>query len=91
MTKIYEVRVDRQPRKIIRKLPKDLGARIYRAMAALVTVPRPTGCKKLKGQDDLYRIRVGGWRITYAILDDQLVILVVEVSPRGGAYRSLTR
>jgi len=87
----YEVRLKRQPRNIIRRLPKDLRTRIYRAFAELAINPRPFGYKKLKGHDDLYRIRVGDWRITYAIIEDELIILVAEVSPRGGAYRGLAR
>jgi len=86
----YEIQIKRQPEKVIRKLPRDLAARIDRAILALAANPRPTDCKKLKGHDHLYRIRVGDWRISYAILDDRLIILVLEVAPRGDAYRNLT-
>lgn len=37
----------------------------------------------------IVRIPVGDWRMSYAIYDDRLLILVVEVSPRGDAYRNL--
>jgi mRNA-degrading endonuclease RelE of RelBE toxin-antitoxin system len=37
------------------------------------------------GYDNLYRIRVGDWRISCAIEDDDLVILVIEIAPRGNA------
>lgn len=87
---IYEIQITRQPEKVIRKLPRDLAARIDRAILALAAEPRPAGCKKLRGFDDLYRIRVGDWRITYAIVDNRLVVLSLEVSPRGGAYRGLS-
>ena len=86
----YEIRIKRQPEKVIRKLPRDLAARIDRAILALATDPRPIGCKKFKGHDRLYRIRVGDWRISYAIMDDRLIILVLEVAPRGDAYRDLS-
>ncbi|MCH8290889.1 type II toxin-antitoxin system RelE/ParE family toxin [Candidatus Poribacteria bacterium] len=41
------------------------------------------------GYENLYRIRVGEWRISYAIEDDKLIILILEIAPRGSAYRNL--
>ena len=73
----------------MRRLPKDLLRRITAALRALAEDPRPLHCLKLTGHDKLWRIRVEGWRVTYAIEDDELIILVVEVSPRVGAYRNL--
>lgn len=83
----YTVLLDRQPQKILRRLPRDLLARIDRAIRTLADEPRPAGCKKLAGHDTLYRVRVGEWRICYAVEDEQLIVLVVEVAPRGAAYR----
>lgn len=45
--------------------------------------------KKLSGHDDLYRLRVGAYRIAYLIDDGKLVILVVEVGHRRDIYRRL--
>lgn len=42
--------------------------------------------KKLQGREG-YRLRVGKWRVLYEIRDDQLIILVVDIGPRGGIYR----
>jgi mRNA interferase RelE/StbE len=84
----WRIVVEREPRRVLRRLSKDLLQRIRAAIRALADDPRPRGCIKLTGHD-LWRIRVGDWRITYAIKDDQLIILVVEISPRGGAYRHL--
>jgi mRNA interferase RelE/StbE len=85
----FEVIITRQPQKILRKLPKDLLRRIDRALQNLAADPRPVGCKKLIGYDNLYRIREGDWRISYAVEDDRLIVLVLEISPRSGAYRNL--
>ena len=62
---------------------------IHRVIRDLANDPRPEGVKKLTGVDNLYRIRVGDWRVIYAIEDDRLIVLVLEISPRGGAYRDL--
>jgi mRNA interferase RelE/StbE len=85
----YKILVSKEARKVLQKLPKNLLVRIGKAIDGLAGNPRPEGCKKLEGYDNLYRIRVGDWRISYAIEDDQLIVLVIEVAPRGGAYRKL--
>jgi mRNA interferase RelE/StbE len=56
-------------------------------MLDLAENPRPEGCKKLEGHENLYCIRVGDWRISYALEKERLMILVIEVAPRGGAYQ----
>ena len=38
--------------------------------------------------ENLYRIRVGEWRILYAIEEDRLVVLILEVVLRNQAYRT---
>ena len=56
-------------------------------MDALAANPRPKGVKKLSGPDDLYRIRVGDYRIVYQIHDDRLIVLVVRIGHRKDVYR----
>mgnify|MGYP001580816136 FL=1 len=56
-------------------------------MDALAATPRPKGVKKLTGTDDLYRIRVGDYRIVYQIHDDRLIVLVVRIGHRRDVYR----
>jgi mRNA interferase RelE/StbE len=85
----YQILIRKEARKILSRLPKKLLARISNAIDGLAGNPRPEGCKKLEGYANLYRMRVGDWRISYAIEDDQLIVLVIEVAPRGGAYRKL--
>ena len=85
----WQITLARQPQKVLRKLPKELLQRIDIQFAVLAKNPRPAGCKKLSGFDNLYRVRVGDWRISYAIEEQQLVILVLEIAPRGDAYRNL--
>ena len=84
----WTVIVERQPEKLLHRLPRDLVQRLDAAIMGLAEDPRPPGCKQLKGHA-LYRVRVGDWRIIYAIEDDKLIVLIVEIAPRGGAYRNL--
>jgi len=85
----WQVIIHRKAERVLKHLDGDMLERIRRAIRGLATEPRPLGHKKLTGYENLYRIRVGDWRIIYAIEDDQLIILVLEISPRGGAYRNL--
>jgi mRNA interferase RelE/StbE len=84
--KIHQVR---QVERVLSKLPDDLVGRIDAAIWDLARNPWPQGCRKLTGikQDNLYRIRVGDWRISYAIEKDERLVVILEVAPRGGAYR----
>lgn len=61
--------------------------RIAAAIDQLMVDPRPFGVKKLAGDDELWRVRVGRHRIIYQIEDDQLLILVVRIRDRKDAYR----
>lgn len=85
----WTIELARQPQKMLRRLPRDLLQRVDAAIRSLADDPRPPGCKKLVGRDNLYRVRVGEWRISYAVEDDRLLVLVLEVAPRGAAYRDL--
>ncbi|MEW6094554.1 MAG: type II toxin-antitoxin system RelE/ParE family toxin [Chloroflexota bacterium] len=83
----WQVIIHRKAEKILKRLDGDILDRIRRAIGGLATEPRPVGVKKLAGYDNLYRIRVGDWRIIYAIEDDRLIILVLGISTRGEVYR----
>jgi len=77
-----------QPRaaRQIDKLTPDVQRRILSALEKLKSEPRPMGYKKLKGQDELYRVRVMDYRIIYEIEDDRLCVLVVQVGHRSDIY-----
>jgi mRNA interferase RelE/StbE len=85
----YKIQIRKSAKKVLARLPQDLFRRLTAAISALAFDPRPMGYKKLAGEYDSYRIRVGDWRITYTIQDEILLVTVVEVAPRGGAYRNL--
>ena len=82
-------RVDLSPgaRRELRGLDSATRDRILRAIVKLETEPRPAGAKKLKGRDELWRIRVGDYRIVYEVRDRILVVLVVRIAHRREVYR----
>jgi mRNA interferase RelE/StbE len=71
------------------KLPQELKQRVAPAIEALRTDPRPPGVLRMAGRQDLWRIRVGVYRVVYTIEDDRLVVLVVRIGPRRDVYRGL--
>jgi mRNA interferase RelE/StbE len=85
----WKIVIHRKAEKALKHLNGATLERIRQAIRALKNDPRPQGYKKIVGYENLYRIRVGDWRIIYAIEDDQLIILVLEIGPRGGVYREL--
>lgn len=83
---VYQVLLSKAARKQLNTFPVFIHNKIIEDIAALVETPRPAGCKKLKGQKNTWRIRVGDYRIIYEIEDKQLRILVVAIGNRKDIY-----
>jgi len=49
--------------KELKKLSGQLTARMVPRLENLASNPRPSGCKKLRGGDEEWRIRVGDYRV----------------------------
>ncbi len=73
--------------KSLDKIPRNSRRRILDALEELADDPRPPGCVKLEGEDNLWRIRVGDYRIVYTIDEKKLMVLVVRVAHRKDVYR----
>jgi len=82
----HTVVITRSPQKALDRLEGDIYTRITRKLEELEDNPRPMGVEKLAGREDLYRVRVGNWRIVYAIQDPELIVLV-KVAHRREVYR----
>ncbi|HEY6339966.1 MAG TPA: type II toxin-antitoxin system RelE/ParE family toxin [Bryobacteraceae bacterium] len=67
-------------------MPAKVVARILAGIEHLAVVPRPAGCKKLKGGDKQWRIRVGDHRIAYEVDDRTRAVDVTRVAHRREAY-----
>jgi len=83
---MYELRLVRSARKELEALPDALLARVARQIDQLPAAPRPAGCKKLRGAADLWRVRVGDFRIIYHVDDRAHVIEVRAIRDRKDAY-----
>ncbi|MDE0268633.1 MAG: type II toxin-antitoxin system RelE/ParE family toxin [Acidimicrobiaceae bacterium] len=84
----YTVVIARRAIKSIARLQRKEQQRIRVAIDLLATEPRPPGSVALTGEESVYRVRVGDYRILYEIIDTRLVIQVIRVGHRRDVYRS---
>lgn len=84
----YTITFARSARKQLERLDSVWVQRIFPAIESLATNPRPSGCKKLKGYQNLWRIRVGDYRVVYSIDDHARLIDVSAVRHRSDVYRN---
>jgi mRNA interferase RelE/StbE len=71
----------------LKRLDRSVVPRIVEAVGQLARNPFPQGCRKLKGSDDSYRIRVGDYRVVYEIVTERLSIEIIRVRHRKDVYR----
>ncbi len=82
----YTVVLTQTAEKDLQKLPVVTIGKIINVLKSLEENPRPAGCKKLKGYKNLWRVRVGNYRIIYSIEDVVLLVDVREIGPRKDIY-----
>lgn len=81
--KTYRIRFEKAAQKFLDKQDKNQRLRLYRAIYKL---PEGTDIKKLKGHE-LYRLRIGNYRILYTI-DEQICVINIEnIDNRGDVYK----
>lgn len=83
----YKIEFAKQAAKQFKALPRQEQQRLKTKIDNLENDPRPSGVIKLSGEKDLYRIRVGNYRIIYSIQDTRLLILIVKIGHRKDVYR----
>lgn len=80
---MYQIILKKPAKKFIDRLPQNEKRRIVEAIERL---PGGTDVKRLQGHNDLYRLRVGDYRIIYTIDHGALVICIVAAGNRGQIY-----
>jgi mRNA interferase RelE/StbE len=83
----YTVEVAPAAGRQIRKLDREIQRRVLTCLEGLGADPRPPDSVKLHGPEDLYRVRVGDYRIIYEIFDRNLLVLVLKVGHRSQVYK----
>lgn len=87
MPPAYRVRIERSAERDLKKLSIEDLRRVASHIRALGDTPRPVGCRKLTGSEDEWRLRVGDYRIIYAVNDEAKVVQIMRVRHRREAYR----
>ncbi len=87
MTDSYSLLIKRSAEKELKKLPAGDLRRVVDRIRSLAQQPRPSGCEKLSGEDERYRIRQGDYRIVYGIDDADRVVEIVKIGHRREVYR----
>ena len=83
----YSLRFKSSAAKEFRNLSSEIKQRVGLAVEELSQKPRPNGVVKLQGDDKLYRIRVGDYRIVYEIDDPEKLIQITRIRHRSDVYK----
>ncbi|MDO4892473.1 MAG: type II toxin-antitoxin system RelE/ParE family toxin [Eubacteriales bacterium] len=78
----YRIEINKKAQKFIKSQPRNQQERL---LAAIYKLPEGD-VKALAGLKDVYRLRVGDYRVIYEIRNDILLITVVNVGNRGQVY-----
>lgn len=83
----FAIEISTSAAKSLTKLEKANRLRIVGAIELLGVDPRPPGAKMLRGgEHGRWRVRVGDYRVGYAVEDDHLIVLVLRVAHRREIY-----
>ena len=83
---MWTVVFSKQADKAMASLHPTIRKRVSDAIDDLLIDPfKARNIKRLKGSDRL-RIRVGGYRVVYELVNERLIVIVIDVGPRGGIY-----
>ncbi len=85
---MYQIEYTRDAARALKAMPRNVSLQIRGKIELLAVDPfaANNNVKKLLGRE-AYRLRVGDWRMIYEIEGGRLVIHVLTVAPRGGAYQ----
>lgn len=83
----YTVEIARRAIRSIAGLPRTEQRRVRAAIDLLADEPRPPNCIALAGEESVYRVRVGDYRILYEVIDARLIVHVIRVGHRRDVYR----
>ena len=83
----YRVEISRTAQAQLKRVPRDGQTRVVRAILALADEPFPKGSRKLSGYTDVFRIRIGQYRVIYSVANGKLIVIVLKIGHRKDIYR----
>ncbi len=82
---MYRIVIEKPALKFLLKQQLSQRERILRAINRL---PQEGDIKPMAGYQNLYRLRVGDYRVLYSIENDVLIVRVLQIGNRGDVYKS---
>ena len=82
----YSLEIKQSAQKELDALADRMFARVDAKILMLADNPRPPGCKKLRGYEDHWRIRIGDYRVVYILNDAARTITITHVAHRREVY-----
>lgn len=83
----YRIEILRSANKDVRKIDKRYIESIFNTVKSLSENPFPLNCKKIKGSESSYRIRIGDYRIIYEVESKQKMVTIYHIRHRKDAYK----
>jgi mRNA interferase RelE/StbE len=84
---MYSILFSSRAKKELLALPGKVILAIEAKIDGLAKEPRPSGCKKLQGSENEYRIRIGNYRVIYTVADVVRIVTIIKIAHRKDAYR----
>jgi mRNA interferase RelE/StbE len=88
---IYPIEVAPAAERQLRRLDATLRKRIGTHIQSLAEHPRPHGAKQLSARENLWRVRVGSYRVVDQVQELGRIVLILRVGHRRDVYRQLDR
>ena len=79
----YRVEVSPAAGRDLRRLPPDVRARLETVVMALADEPRPPGVRKIQGEEQAHRVRLGDYRVVYDVHDAEKLVAILHVGRRN--------
>lgn len=83
---MHSIEYSREATKALAKMPRNVRELVRAKIEGLARDPfGAANVKQLVGQPG-YRLRVGDWRVIYDVDAGRVLVRVLRIAPRGGAY-----
>jgi mRNA interferase RelE/StbE len=83
----YGVIFARSARRELEVLDAAIARRVISRIEGLTQNPRPSGSRKLHGEQNLWRIRIGDYRVVYNVDERQRIVDILRIRHRREVYR----
>ena len=86
---MYTLLIERHAEKGFKKIPKNISNKLIIKIKSLKDNPKPSGCRKITGSENDYRVRIGDYRVIYEIDEKNKQIIILAVGHRKDIYRDI--